>query len=160
MPKYSPCECSGAGFCHRYNREMSVDLYKLCKTREDYRKSFDEYLTEEERKRIEQLKIESAEIKSNVESLDLSQEPMLDENKESNDRLANVFVEEMGKVGINEGNIEKHSEGLGDTIEKVLKIIGITPERFEVLPSVGGCGCSERKKFLNKLFPYRNNKKE
>ena len=81
---------------------------------------------------------------------------MLDENKETDQALENIFIAEMDKVGINEENIEAHSEGLGDTISKILKKIGITEERFEKLPGMGGCGCSGRKTFLNKIFPYRN----
>jgi hypothetical protein len=38
-------------------------------------------------------------------------------------------------------------KGLGDTIAKVTKAIGIQP-----------CGgCKERQEFLNKVFPYRGN---
>lgn len=41
---------------------------------------------------------------------------------------------------------KRPSRGLGDTIEKVAKAIGIKP--------CGG-GCGKRKKKLNKLFPYK-----
>lgn len=135
---------------------MGEDLHLLCKSREDYRKQFDFYLTEQDRREVIRLKEEKKAIKERVERMDSSEEPMLDENKKTDDALADIFIEEMSKVGINEENIENHSEGLGDTISKVLKKIGITEERFEKLPGMGGCGCSARKKFLNKIFPYRN----
>ena len=44
----------------------------------------------------------------------------------------------------------KQSEGLGDTVEKVIRFTGL--QHF-----VNGedCGCEERKKKLNELLPYR-----
>jgi hypothetical protein len=45
---------------------------------------------------------------------------------------------------------KKQSEGLGDTVEKIIHFTGL--QHF-----VNGddCGCEERKKKLNELFPYR-----
>jgi hypothetical protein len=45
------------------------------------------------------------------------------------------------------------SEGLGDTIEKVLEVTGIAKVAKWVLGE--DCGCEERKASLNKLFRYR-----
>jgi hypothetical protein len=45
------------------------------------------------------------------------------------------------------------SEGLGDTIEKVLEVTGIAKVAKWVLGE--DCGCEERKAVLNKLFRYR-----
>ena len=45
------------------------------------------------------------------------------------------------------------SEGLGDTVEKVFKATGIDKVAKFVLGE--DCGCDERKKILNHLFPYR-----
>ena len=46
----------------------------------------------------------------------------------------------------------KPSKGLGDTIEKVTKFIGLKA----AVESVFGedCGCNERKETLNRLFPF------
>ena len=44
------------------------------------------------------------------------------------------------------------SKGLGDSVEKVLKATGIDKVAKKVLGD--DCGCEERKKKLNKLFPY------
>jgi len=44
------------------------------------------------------------------------------------------------------------SKGLGDSIEKVLKKTGIDKVAKKVLGD--DCKCSERKKALNKMFPY------
>ena len=45
------------------------------------------------------------------------------------------------------------SEGLGDTVEKVLEVTGVAKLAKWVLGE--DCGCNERKEKLNKLFPYR-----
>ena len=45
------------------------------------------------------------------------------------------------------------SEGLGDTVEKVLEATGISKVAKWLLGE--DCGCDERKQKLNELFPYR-----
>ena len=52
-------------------------------------------------------------------------------------------------------NIEPHkeAEGLGDTVEKVLKATKI--DRLVKFIAGEDCGCDERKKKLNELFQYR-----
>jgi hypothetical protein len=50
-------------------------------------------------------------------------------------------------------NTPKSSNGIGDTVEKVLKATGIDKVAKFVLGE--DCGCEERKKTLNYLFPYR-----
>ena len=44
------------------------------------------------------------------------------------------------------------SKGLGDTIEKITKATGIDKVAKAVLGD--DCGCDERKKKLNQMFPY------
>jgi len=44
------------------------------------------------------------------------------------------------------------SKGLGDSIEKALQATGIDKVAKKILGD--DCGCEERKKTLNKLFPY------
>tara|TARA_R110001592_G_scaffold258588_1_gene522416 strand:+ start:693 stop:1115 length:423 start_codon:yes stop_codon:yes gene_type:complete len=46
----------------------------------------------------------------------------------------------------------KKSEGLGDTIEKVLEKTGVAKVAKFLLGE--DCGCDERKEKLNKMFPY------
>jgi len=51
----------------------------------------------------------------------------------------------------------KKSKGLGDTIEKITEVTGIK----KLVKKVSGkkdCGCSERRRRLNKKFPYKNKK--
>jgi hypothetical protein len=44
------------------------------------------------------------------------------------------------------------AKGLGDTIEKVLEATGISKIAKFILGE--DCGCSERKRILNELYPY------
>ena len=46
------------------------------------------------------------------------------------------------------------SEGLGDTVEKVLEVTGIAKVAKWLLGE--DCGCDERKARLNEIFRYRN----
>jgi hypothetical protein len=45
-------------------------------------------------------------------------------------------------------------EGLGDLVENVLTKFGITQERVRSALGTPDCGCSQRKQFLNRLFPF------
>ena len=45
------------------------------------------------------------------------------------------------------------SEGLGDTVEKVLEVTGVAKLAKWVMGE--DCKCDERKALLNKFFPYR-----
>jgi hypothetical protein len=44
------------------------------------------------------------------------------------------------------------SKGVGDTIEKFTKMIGIK-KLADIIP--GGCDCDPRKDWFNKNFPYK-----
>lgn len=48
---------------------------------------------------------------------------------------------------------KKKAEGLGDSVEQVLEATGISKVAKFVLGE--DCGCEERKKKLNKMFPYK-----
>lgn len=51
------------------------------------------------------------------------------------------------------GRPRKKAVGLGDTVEQVLEATGISKAAKWLLGD--DCGCEERKKKLNELFPYR-----
>ena len=53
------------------------------------------------------------------------------------------------------------SQGLGDTVAKVLKIFYIDRLADKNAHMLGyeDCGCTRRKTLLNKLFPYTKKKK-
>jgi len=49
------------------------------------------------------------------------------------------------------------SRGLGDTVEKVTKALGIKAVVDKISEITGeDCGCQGRKESLNKMFPYKN----
>lgn len=51
------------------------------------------------------------------------------------------------------------SKGLGDTIHKVTSATGIKKVVDKVSEATGkDCGCGKRRKTLNELFPYNQNK--
>ena len=51
--------------------------------------------------------------------------------------------------------MKKKSKGLGDSIEKVTEATGIKTFVNKVNKILGkDCGCKERKKKLNEMFPY------
>lgn len=59
--------------------------------------------------------------------------------------------------------ITYHSKGLGDTIDKVTTVTGIKSVVKAVTKVVTGdddCGCEERRKKLNEMFPYEQKDKE
>tara|TARA_R110000824_G_scaffold121726_1_gene278037 strand:- start:386 stop:607 length:222 start_codon:yes stop_codon:yes gene_type:complete len=56
-----------------------------------------------------------------------------------------------------EQNKEELKRGLGDTIEEVFKKTGISYIAKKALGD--DCGCNKRKKKLNKMFPYKGEKK-
>jgi hypothetical protein len=48
------------------------------------------------------------------------------------------------------------SKGLGDTVEKITRTIGIKKIVNKISKTTGKeCGCKSRKDFLNKKFPYK-----
>tara|TARA_S200002703_G_scaffold148282_1_gene144844 strand:- start:2416 stop:2844 length:429 start_codon:yes stop_codon:yes gene_type:complete len=50
---------------------------------------------------------------------------------------------------------ENQSTGVGDTVEKITKATGIKAAVDGVFDALGkDCGCDERKKTLNEMFPY------
>jgi len=53
---------------------------------------------------------------------------------------------------------KQKSSGLGDTIAKVTNFFGIDKVADAVAKIAGaeGCGCDERRQYLNELFPYDN----
>ena len=61
-------------------------------------------------------------------------------------------VEEEGVDAAN----PNEEEGLGTVLAKVFSKFGITEEKMEEWSGMGGCGCSKRKKFLNKILPFIN----
>lgn len=69
-------------------------------------------------------------------------------------------IQELEDQGITlQTYIQKEPEGLGDTVANVLAKFGITEESIGRVLGVSGCGCSKRRQFLNRIFPYKNRAK-
>jgi hypothetical protein len=51
---------------------------------------------------------------------------------------------------------KQQSSGVGDTIAKITNFLGIDKVADAVAKIAGaeGCGCNERRQYLNELFPY------
>ena len=130
------CDCESAGFCPLLGKHMDNHLHNLCKTDSRYRSLFLRTAKykgvhdQEVKKNFNQKQAERSELHSNADSA----------------------IKELKEEGIKLDNI---SEGLGDTIEKVLGKFGITQEKIEKITGAKGCGCSERKKWFNKIFSYK-----
>lgn len=58
-------------------------------------------------------------------------------------------------------NINKEPKGLGDTIANITHTLGIDKVADAVAKLAGakGCGCDERRQYLNELFPYGKKRK-
>jgi len=50
---------------------------------------------------------------------------------------------------------DEPSEGLGDTIEKVLQKFGITKKLMANVSGAKDCRCNKRREWLNKIFKYK-----
>jgi hypothetical protein len=57
---------------------------------------------------------------------------------------------------------KKPSEGLGDTIAKITNALGIDKVAEKVAQIAGkeDCGCGERRKKLNDIFPYNQDEQK
>lgn len=49
--------------------------------------------------------------------------------------------------------------GIGDVVEQVLSKLGISEENFKAFFGLQECQCTDRKKFLNSLFYWRQKRK-
>lgn len=75
-------------------------------------------------------------------------------------RQLDQVVAQLQEEGIDLDANGKEAEGMGDKINNILSSVGVSEETLSVWLGLkgGGCGCSKRQKFLNKIFP--SNKKE
>tara|TARA_R110000803_G_scaffold68103_1_gene129851 strand:+ start:81 stop:539 length:459 start_codon:yes stop_codon:yes gene_type:complete len=129
------CQCEAAGYCPLLGRQMSESLYSLCKTDSRYRSLF---LETAQKKGIHDIGVQKKFNHKQKEQSELHSK-------------ADSVILELKENGMEVDNI---SEGLGDTIEKVLSKFGINNEKIESILGSQGCGCSERKKWFNKIFSY------
>ena len=135
--EYNPCQCAGAGFCSRYGVEVSEHTYNCCKQHEIYRRNFEISFsdTADERYRNEE---------------SYNQKIIDDKERGLVDKVMQAVEEE----GVDAAN-PNEEEGLGTVLSKVFSKFGITEEKMEEWSGMGGCGCSKRKQFLNKILPFK-----
>ena len=155
--KYRACACKGPGFCPRYKKMMSQAHWSLCKVSEKHRMLFDEMagnfifgMIHFKNENIREEAVEAIKF--------LEKEKIEKRSKKKMDvNAANKAINELKNEGIDltQLGINKE-EGLGDTVERVLTKFGLTKD---LMTKIAGksCGCSERKKWLNKLLPYAKN---
>ena len=74
----------------------------------------------------------------------------------SDSQLADKFREHLAQEGVNDEHsiFPENEDGLGTAIESALSKMVITPERMQRVFGLSECGCKERKRFLNRLFPF------
>lgn len=130
------CDCVAAGFCPLLQKEMTEPLHHLCQTSEKYRTVF---LRTAKKRGVHDNDVKKRYAGKMRQRTDL-------------ENAAEEAIKEMKAAGV---DIDKQSEGLGDTIEKVLNKFGINQEKIEKILGGPGCGCSERKTWFNKIFSYK-----
>mgnify|MGYP003626212699 CR=1 FL=1 len=142
FPAVTPCECKmGEGqesiVCNRHKCIKSKSLHGLCKYKQSY---FDLW--------------ESGEG------------PMQDMITQGGfDRSATITKEEAEdkeqKFFMGDPEIPLKSRGLGDTLAKFNKVTGVKKVVKTVFDAFNkDCGCSERQRKINKMFPYKNGQQE
>ena len=134
---YNPCQCDGAGFCKRYGSEVTQNTYNLCKHKAVYREGFE---------------IAFADIAE--ESVRNEEAYLISKKRTANRNLVDDVMKEVEKEGIDTSS-EEAEAGLGTVLSKVFSKFGITEDKMEEWSGMGGCGCSKRKKFLDKILPFK-----
>ena len=81
----------------------------------------------------------------------------LEENKSIKKEMDQV-IQALEKEGVSFNSKEGEVTGLGDVVESTLNSLGITEERFKYWFNLRECNCNERKKWLNNLFSWKQNK--
>ena len=120
------CICDGPGQCPCYGVFMNDNLHGRCKRSQNWRDNFSHF------------------FKSLVDDgIRDATEKRLDD-KDLDQAMAEIEAKADGV----------EVEGLGDLVENVLTKFGITQERVQKALGTKDCGCSRRKQFLNKLFPF------
>lgn len=74
-------------------------------------------------------------------------------NEQKKQKLDQV-ISELESQGIQPHSV-RNSEGLGNTLEKAFSKFGITEDLIKEWTGLKECGCTKRKQWLNRVFPYR-----
>jgi hypothetical protein len=136
------CICDGPGHCPCYGTKLTKRLHTKCKTSQKWRDNFAQFF-----KRIacdETKAFGSAKADAVMEEIRQREIARKEEEKDLDLAMAEIQSQSQGS----------DVNGLGDLVEGVLTKFGITSENIEKALGVQDCGCSKRKQFLNKLFPF------
>ena len=137
---YHPCECEQAGFCTRYANVVTPNMHQRCKNSAHYRKALETFFIDDLDKGM------------------VNKEQYEHQQKQKQERqLLDEVIYNVEKAGVDATN-EEVEEGLGTVLANVFSKFGITEEKVEEWSGMGGCGCSKRKKFLNKILPFKKTK--
>jgi len=134
------CTCEGPGYCPRYNIHMNPYLHNLCKTDITWRYNFQNFFAPAKNKEEQEFRARKLEEQNAAKN---------------HNELLDQAIQEVEEAGVNLENYEDKSAGLGDLIGGIFSKLGITEEITSKWAGIAGCGCNKRKKFLNKIFPFR-----
>ena len=145
---HDSCQCGSSGFCTRYGVYMSDSLHRKCQTSQSWRENFQEFFTKYPSSPNESL---------SPEGYSSNGDPIMPVNPldEVPTKELDQFIQQVEKKGINVDNYQDHQEGLGNLISNTLSKMGISEDKINKWAGVGGCGCGKRKKFLNRILPFR-----
>jgi hypothetical protein len=120
---------------------MTESLFNKCQTSDSWRQNFKNFfsptpLSEEEQAARTSKYEESKEMSKNKKELD-------------------KFIDKVEEQGIKVEDYSDSPEGLGDVVSNILAGLGIEESSIEKWLNIEECGCSKRKEFLNKIFPFR-----
>lgn len=81
---------------------------------------------------------------------------MTQEEQQQNLKIAKEIDEVIKDLETQNISLEtSETVGLGDLVENTLLKFGITEEKFKSWFNLKECGCSKRKKYLNKLLSWK-----
>jgi hypothetical protein len=136
------CICDGPGFCPCYGTNMNKRLHTKCKTSQKWRDNFTNFFastSSDETKAFGSAQADA--IMEGIRQRDIARR---EEEKDLDAAMTEIQLQAQGA----------EVSGLGDLVEGILTKFGITSEKVENALGVPECGCSKRKQFLNKLFPF------
>ena len=123
------CQCEASGYCSVFKQTFGPTLHSMCQGSQGFR---DKYL----------------KIAKEREDNPLRQERRKEKEQRNVDaKQFDMAVQELKEEGLSLKEVrDSSSEGLGDTIEKVLSKFGITKNLMENVSGISSCRCDERKK--------------
>jgi len=136
------CQCESSGYCPVFKKTFGPSLHSMCQNSQAFRDTYSDMIKYREK--------------------DPDNQERLKRRSERNAQAAafDNAIKELKEEGVSlKEEMESSSEGLGDTIENVLSKFGITKKLMENVAGIEGCRCDERKKWLNRIFPYGKKKK-